>query len=202
MLIMSPLIAVNVLRVLHFGFCFSCFNFSFFCISSAKSVTLVSSFKWSLAGFSHIDFLEGCFHLLVPVAQNVSGKTWMAFPTWWSLPSVLRHRDRLLWKPGLFKSIVFKMLHKMRVACDLWTSTVCLLWSASDGCKILWEEWILKNSSVGRASKWGLLLLYNTILKIKGCTWKSLILLCPLPNSAGIFFFFFVKIIWTTQLHS
>lgn len=73
MLIMSPLIAVNVLRVLHFGYCFSCFNFSFFCISSAKSVELVSSFKWSLAGFFHIDFSERCFHLLVPVAQNASG---------------------------------------------------------------------------------------------------------------------------------
>lgn len=199
MVITSPLIAVNVLRVLHFGYCFSCFNFSSFCISSAKSVELVSSFKWSLAGFSHIDFSERCFHLLVAVAQNASGKTWMAFPTWWSLPSVLRHRDRLLWEPGLFKSIVFKMFHKMRVACDLCTSPVCLLWSASDGCKILREEWILKNSSLGRASKPGLLLLYNAILKIKGCTWKSLIPLCPLPNPAGIFL---VKIIWTTQLHS
>lgn len=185
---MSPLIAVNVLRVLHFGYCFSCFNFSFFCISSAKSVELVSSFKWSLAGFSHIDFLERCFHLLVPVAQNASGKTWMAFPTWRSLLSVPRRRDRLLWEPGLFKSIVFKMFHKMRVACDLCTSPVCLLWSASDGCKILWEEWILKNSSVCRASKQGLLLLYNTILKIKGCTWKIFDSIMPPPKLSWDFF--------------
>lgn len=148
MLIMSPLIVVNVLRVLHFGYFFSCFNVSFFCISSAKSVALVSSFKWSLAGFSHIDFSEGCFHLLVPVAQNASGKTWMAFPTWWSLPSVLRHRDRLLWKPGLFKSIVFKMFHKMRVACDLCTSTVCSF-----------EVLLMAAKSSGKNGFWKILLL-------------------------------------------
>lgn len=192
MLIMSPLIAVKVLRVLHFGYCFSCFNFSFFSISSAKSVTLVRSFKWSWAGFSHIDFSERCFHLLVPVAQNVSGKTWMAFPS--SMVDLFPQ----FWDIGIdcYESQAYSRVlsskcfikWELLVICAylLFASFEVLLMAAkSSGKNGFW-----KNSSVGRASKWGLLLLYNTILKIKGCMWKSLILLCPLPNSAGIFFFF------------
>lgn len=44
---------------------------------------------------------------------------------------------------SIFKSIVFKMFHKMRVASDLCIYTLCLVWSAADGCKTLWEEWVL-----------------------------------------------------------
>lgn len=118
--------------------------------------------------------------------------------------SLLRCGHGLLWEAGIFKSIVCKMFHKVRVACDLCSSTVCLLWSAADGCKILWEEWILKCSSVGRANEWDLLLLYNAILKSRDAHEKSLILLCPypLPQTQLGLFFFLRKIIWTTQLHS
>lgn len=140
----------------------------------------------------HITFSEGYLHLLVPVVQIASDKMWIAFLT--CALVLLRCGHGFLWEAGIFRSIVFKMFHKVRVACDLCSSTVCLLWSAADGCKIPWEEWILK-CSAGRASEQDLLLLYNTILKIKGCTWKSLILLCPypLPQTQLGFFTFFSK---------
>lgn len=57
---MSPLVAVDLLRVLRFGYCFSCFNFLFFWEAfSAEHVELVGCFKWSLTGFFHITFSEG-----------------------------------------------------------------------------------------------------------------------------------------------
>lgn len=79
---MSPLVSVNMLRVLHSRYCFSCFNFLFFWeVFSAECVELVGSFKWSLTGFFHITFSEWYLHLLLPVVWNASDKTWVEFLT-------------------------------------------------------------------------------------------------------------------------